>query len=122
MFCPDPLMVPLADPMTVDRQKAHHDCQRPEISPSCSANRSIRRVFEGTNMCRSKAESSTRSLERSLQYVASSEVAIDFGRHLRTSTEVRRVGKECVSTGRSRWAEEHYKKKGTKKIRRKRNT
>src|SRR3546814_1956635 len=84
MFCPDPLMVPLADPMTVDRQKAHHDCQRPEISPSCSANRSIRRVFEGTNKCRSKAESSTRSLERSLQYVASSEVAIDFGRHLRS--------------------------------------
>src|SRR3546814_3933396 len=74
MFCPDPLMVPLADPMTVDRQKAHHDCQRPEISPSCSANRSIRRVFEGTNKCRSKAESSTRSLERSRSEEHTSEL------------------------------------------------
>src|SRR3546814_12035915 len=29
-------------------------------------------------------------------------------------SEARRVGKECVSTGRSRWSPYHYKKKPTK--------
>src|SRR3546814_18056095 len=32
------------------------------------------------------------------------------------SSEERRVGKECVSTCRSRWSPYHYKKKTTKKL------
>src|SRR3546814_12324376 len=34
-------------------------------------------------------------------------------RHAGERSEARRVGKECVSTIRSRWSPEHYKKKKT---------
>src|SRR3546814_17705092 len=37
-------------------------------------------------------------------------------------SERRRVGKECVSTGRSRWSPEHVKKKTEKEINSKTNT
>src|SRR3546814_21143315 len=36
--------------------------------------------------------------------------------HLRPRSEERRVGKECVSTCRSRWWPYHYKKKNTKHV------
>src|SRR3546814_17829058 len=32
-------------------------------------------------------------------------------------SEARRVGKECVSTGRSRWSQYNYKKKDTENVR-----
>src|SRR3546814_19939675 len=42
------------------------------------------------------------------------------GRHLplrrRSRSEERRVGKECVSTCRSRWSPDHYKKNTSKKL------
>src|SRR3546814_17854289 len=43
--------------------------------------------------------------------VSSSAAAMpDFLRPVRTRSEERRVGKECVSTCRSRWSHEHSKK------------
>src|SRR3546814_11040872 len=53
------------------------------------------------------------NLERALR------VGDELGGHIVTRSEERRVGKECVSTCRSRWSPYHYKKnkKTTHKIR-----
>src|SRR3546814_13233126 len=45
---------------------------------------------------------------RALLWCACADMAPKWGRHARS--EERRVGKECVSTCRSRWSPYHYKK------------
>src|SRR3546814_18159599 len=45
-----------------------------------------------------------------------SSIVKSVGRRLRWRSEERSVGNECVSTCRSRWSQDHEKKRSTRKI------
>src|SRR3546814_17571332 len=67
------------------------------------------------------AEDSLRQIKRDLVFLGIGAKkltdSVEFDAMLARRSEERRVGKECVSTCRSRWSPYHYKKKKNKKQR-----
>src|SRR3546814_17754617 len=57
------------------------------------------------------------SLARLMELKEGDVIPISFGPEVPVRSEERRVGKECVSTCRSRWSPDHYKKKNKKTMR-----